>query len=89
MDESTREYQDTRAPTHAVLSAGLNILATVYRQRPLVLWDLEDCSYISQYKISTCAYPEPLCFAILFDPKAEVQLLAAAYHDGEIETLDP
>lgn len=90
IDESTgREHQHARAPTHAAFSPGLNLLAIVYRQRPIVLWDLEDCTYVGQYSKDTHVYPGPLCFAIIFNPKAEVQLVAAAYDDGEIVTFDP
>ncbi len=90
MDESTgREHRHARAPTHAAFSPGLNLLAVVYRQRPIVLWDLEDCSYVGQYNKETNVYPGPLCFALIFNPKAEVQLVAAAYDDGEIVAFDP
>ena len=90
IDESTgREHQHARAPTHAAFSPGLNLLAVVYRQRPIVLWDLEDCSYVGQYNKETNVYPGPLCFALIFNPKAEVQLVAAAYDDGEIVAFDP
>lgn len=90
IDESTgREHRHARAPTHAAFSPGLNLLAVVYRQRPIVLWDLEDCSYVGQYNKDTNVYPGPLCFALIFNPKAEVQLVAAAYDDGEIVAFDP
>lgn len=90
IDESTgREHRHARAPTHAAFSPGLNLLAVVYRQRPIVLWDLEDCSYVGQYNKDTHVYPGPLCFALIFNPKAEVQLVAAAYDDGEIVAFDP
>ena len=90
IDESTgREHQHARAPTHAAFSPGLNLLAIVYRQRPIVLWDLEDCTYVGQYSKDTHVYPGPLCFAVIFNPKAELQLVAAAYDDGEIVTFDP
>ncbi|KAI9705570.1 MAG: hypothetical protein M1836_006326 [Candelina mexicana] len=90
IDESTgREHRHARAPTHAAFSPGLSLLAVVYRQRPIVLWDLEDCSYVGQYNKDTNVYPGPLCFALIFNPKAEVQLVAAAYDDGEIVTFDP
>ena len=90
IDESTgREHLHARAPTQAAFSPGLNLLAVVYRQRPVVLWDLEDCSYVGQYNKETNVYPGPLCFALIFNPKAEVQLVAAAYDDGEIVAFDP
>ena len=90
IDESTgKEHPHPRAPTHAAFSPGLNLLAVVYRQRPIVLWDLEDCTYVGQYSKDTNVYPGPLCFAIIFNPKAEVQLVAAAYDDGEIVAFDP
>ena len=90
IDESSgREHEHARAPTHAAFSPGLNLLAVVYRQRPIVLWDLEDCSYVGQYNKDTNIYPGPLCFALIFNPKAEVQFVAAAYDDGEIVAFDP
>ena len=90
IDESTgREHRHARAPTHAAFSPGLSLLAVVYRQRPIVLWDLEDCSYVCQYNKDTNVFPGPLCLALIFNPKAEVQLVAAAYDDGEIVAFDP
>ena len=90
IDESTgEEHRHARAPTHAALSPGLNLFAVVYRQRPIVLWDLEDTSYIGQYNKDASVYPGHLCFALVFNPKAEVQLVAAAYDDGEIVAFDP
>ena len=90
IDESSgREHQHARVPTHAAFSPGLNLLAVVYRQRPIVLWDLEDCSYVGQYNKDINVYPGPLCFALIFNPKAEVQLVAAAYDDGELVAFDP
>lgn len=90
VDESTGgEHRHARAPTHAAFSPGLSLLAVVYRQRPIVLWDLEDCSYVGQYNKDTNVYPGPLCFALIFNPKAEFQLVAAAYDDGEIVAFDP
>ncbi|KAL8832477.1 MAG: hypothetical protein Q9191_000247 [Dirinaria sp. TL-2023a] len=90
INESTgKEHPHARAPTHAAFSPGLNLLAVVYRQRPIVLWDLEDCSYVGQYNKETNLYPGPQCFALIFNPKAEVQLVAAAYDDGEIVAFDP
>ena len=90
IDESTgKEHPHARAPTHAAFSPGLNLLAVVYRQRPIVLWDLEDCTYVGQYNKDTNVYPGPLCFAIIFNAKAEVQLVAAAFDDGEIVAFDP
>ena len=90
IDELTgREHQHARAPTHATFSPGLNLLAVVYRQRPIVLWDLEDCTYVGQYNKDTNIYPGPLCLALIFNPKAEVQLVAASYDDGEIVAFDP
>lgn len=90
IDELTgTEHRRARAPTHAAFSPGLNLLAVVYRQRPIVLWDLEDCSYVGQYSKDTSVYPGPLCFTLIFNPKAEIQLVAAAYDDGEIVAFDP
>lgn len=90
IDESTgKEHPHARAPTHAAFSPGLNLLAIVYRQRPIVLWDLDDCSYVGQYNKDIIVYPGPLCFALIFNSKAEVQLMAAAYDDGEIVVFDP
>ncbi|CAF9932101.1 hypothetical protein IMSHALPRED_008796 [Imshaugia aleurites] len=90
IDESTgREYRHAGAPAHAAFSPGLNLLAVVYRQRPIVLWDLEDCSYVGQYSRYPNVYSGPLCMALIFNPKAEVQLVAAAYDDGEIVAFDP
>lgn len=90
IDESTgREHHHARAPTHASFSPGLSLLAVVYRQRPIVLWDLEDCTYVGQYNKDTDVYPGPLCLALIFNQKAEVQLVAAAYDDGELEVFDP
>lgn len=64
IDESTgKEHSHARAPTHAAFSPGLNLLAIVYRQRPIVLWDLEDCAYVGQYSKGVNVYPGPLCFA--------------------------
>ena len=78
IDEFTgEEHRHARAPTHAAFSPGLNLFAVVYRQRPIVLWDLEDSSCIGQYSKDTSVYPGPLCFVLIFNPKAEVQLVAA------------
>ncbi len=90
IDESTgREHHHARAPTHASFSPGLSLLAVVYRQRPIVLWDLEDCSYVGQYNKDSDVYPGPLCFALIFNQKAEMQLVAAAYDDGDLVVFDP
>ena len=90
IDESTgEEHRHARVPTHAAFSPGLNLFAVVYRQRPIVLWDLEDSSYIGQYSQGNSVYPGPHCFSIIFNPKAEFQLVAAAYDDGEIVAFDP
>lgn len=90
IDESTgREHQYARVPTHASFSPGLSLLAVAYRQRPIVLWDLEDCTYVGQYNKDTDVYPGPLCLALMFNQKAQVQLVAAAYDDGELVVFDP
>ena len=90
IDESTgKEHRHAQQPSLAVFSPGLNLLAVVYRQRPIVVWYLEDCSCVGQYSKDTSAYLEPLCFAIVFNAKADIQLVAAAYDDGEIVTFDP
>ena len=90
IDESTgREHHHAKTPTHASFSPGLSLLAVVYRQRPIVLWDLEDCTYVGQYNKDTDVYPGPSCFALIFNQKAEVQLVAAAYDDGELMVFDP
>lgn len=90
IDESTgKEHQHARVPTHASFSPGLSLLAVAYRQRPIVLWDLEDCTYVGQYNKDTDVYPGPLCLALIFNPKAQVQLVAAAYDVGELVVFDP
>lgn len=90
IDESTgKEHRYARVPTHASFSPGLSLLAVAYRQRPIVLWDLEDCTYVGQYNKDTVVYPGPLCLALIFNQKAEVQLVAAAYDVGELVVFDP
>lgn len=90
IDEATgREHQHARVATHASFSPGLSLLAVAHQQRPIALWDLEDCTYVGQYNKDTYGYPGPLCLALIFNPKAEVQLVAAAYEDGELVVFDP
>ena len=86
---SQSEYQFRRPPTHAAVSAGLKLLAVAYRQRAVILWDLEDFSYVGQFNKSTATYPGPLIFSIILNPNAEIQLGAAAYDDGDVVVFDP
>lgn len=89
IDEPTGRKLRGRAPTHASFSPGLGLLAVVYRQRPIVFWDLQGCTYVGQYNKDNNVYLGPLCFALMFNQKAEVQLVAAAYDDGELVVFDP
>ena len=90
IDESAgEERRHAQTPSHAAFSPGLNLFAVAYRNRPILLWDLEDCTYVGQYSRYSNVYLQPLCLALIFNPKAEVQLVAAAYDDGEIVAFDP
>lgn len=92
IDESTGyEMNAQRMPLRVEYSPEMDVLAVVYRQRPVVFWDLEDDKanpvYMGSYNKDTEAYPGPLNFAMAFNPV--VQLIAASYDDGDIVVVNP
>lgn len=89
-DESVSPDEYQRPPLTADISAGLNLLAVAYRQRPISLWDLEDGSYVGQFDKSVPGvYPGPLLVSLLFNPNPDINLVAASYHDGDLIVFDP
>ena len=90
IDETTSEEHSHRmTPMHAVFHAGLNLLGVTYRHRPVVFWDVEDGIYVGQYNKQNAAFPGPLLFSLVFHPKSEIALAAAAYDDGDVAVFDP
>ena len=90
IDETTgREHDRKREPLHVVFSKELNLLAVAYRQRPIVIWDLEDFSFLGQYKKGVERFPWPLMFTFIFSPNPDTPLAATSYDDGDIVVFDP
>jgi WD40 repeat protein len=71
-----------------VFSAGLNLLAVGYRARPVGFWDLEDSSYVGQFRRNLDEF-QPAIVALVFNPNLDLSLAAAAYQDGTVLTFDP
>ena len=88
-EDAQADYHYQRPPTFAAISPGLNLLAVAYRQRPITFWDLTDNTFQGQFHKSASSYPWPLIVALLINPKPEIQLVAVAYHGGDIVVLDP
>lgn len=76
--------------THAQFSSEQNLLAIGHRQRAISFWDLEANSFIGQFYVSGAErYPEPLLFALVFNPNPDLSLLAACYQEEYLVVLDP
>ena len=92
IDEQTEQpHPQKRVATHADFCPGLNLLAVGYRQRPVVIWELTDdsCEYVGSYLKNSQAYYGPLLFALRFNPKPELNLLAASFDDGDLVVFNP
>ena len=90
-EETEQQHPQKRVATHADFCPGLNLLAVGYRQRPVVIWELNDvsCEYVGSYSKDFKAHYGPLLFALKFNPKPELALLAASYDDGDLVIFDP
>lgn len=89
-DNKDESMINRRQPTHISLSSELNLLAVAYRHRPISFWDLEDNSWLSHfYKGDPNVYLGPLLVGITINPNPDLELVAAAYQDGDLVVLNP
>jgi WD40 repeat protein len=65
-----------RPPNLTVFSAELNLLALGYRARPVGFWDLEDSSYVGQFRRNLDEFQPPVV-ALVFNPNLDLSLAAA------------
>ncbi|KAI6351616.1 hypothetical protein MCOR25_009820 [Pyricularia grisea] len=81
----------TRTPSKLDISVSHGLLAVAYFGRPIILWDLEEESYIGSCgkKLSNGETSTHAVVALAFSPNPIISLLAVAYLDGELAVLDP
>lgn len=78
-------------PSAISISIPHKMLAVAYNGRPIILWDLESDSfygYTGKRLPSGDISTHPIT-ALAFNPKQDLELLAASYLDGELVILDP
>jgi hypothetical protein len=83
--EGTDLSQHIRPPYKTYLSSELKLLAVVYRNQPVVLWDLENqnrLGYISGQGGQTQVA------ALVFNPDPTQNLLAVSFFHGELSIID-
>jgi hypothetical protein len=93
MFSDTFEYEDRgknyrKPPSLTVISSRHNLLAVIYRSRPISFWDLEEFACCGQFHRTRAEFPMS-AISFVFNPNLEVSLAAAAYHDGAIYVFDP
>lgn len=75
-----------RAPSRAQFSIELNMLALECRGQPIGLWDLGSWSWLGFCRKGLGNVPAAT--ALVFNPVADLNLLAAAYLDGDLVLYD-
>ncbi|TLD31118.1 hypothetical protein PspLS_02866 [Pyricularia sp. CBS 133598] len=81
----------TRTPSKLYISVSHGLLAVAYFGRPIILWDLEDDSYIGSCgkKLSSGETSTHAVVALVLNPSPSISLLAVAYLDGDLAVIDP
>lgn len=87
-EDEKKEHRDRRAPMRADFAIGLGLLGVIYRQRPVIFWDLENHNFVGQFYRSHTKYPQPFVDAFLLNPNPEVNLAAITYQDGKTFVFD-
>ena len=85
-DDEDRHTSIRRQPHRGQISIELGLLAVVYRGRPIMLWDLKEDRLLGHCETD---YEGKKVEALVFNPIAEIGLLAVSFQDGEIVTYDP
>lgn len=93
-DHDTTETN--RTPPHGTpcaltLSTSHKMLAVAYSGQPIMLWDMEEDSYVGSCgkKLSSGETSTHVVVALAFNPNPDIDLLAVAYLDGDLALLDP
>jgi WD40 repeat protein len=88
-EEKWEPWHHKTSPIRADFSPGLGLLGVAYRNRPVSFFDLETCTFRSQYHKTGTIYPEPHIQDFIFNPVQEICLAAVAFQDGDIAVFDP
>lgn len=80
-----------RPPSALSIATAHRMMAVAYSGKPITIWDLEQDAYygscgktLPSGETST----DPIV-ALMFNPNANIELLAASYLDGELVIIDP
>nr|KMM66557.1 hypothetical protein CPAG_02895 [Coccidioides posadasii RMSCC 3488] len=80
------ETKNPNSAWNAQFSPDLNLLTIIYRNRPIILWDvaLRRTSLQIVKRGSDGVYETPNANAVVFHPNLEAHLIAVAYNDGDL-----
>ncbi|KAB5572683.1 NACHT and WD domain protein [Coniochaeta sp. 2T2.1] len=76
--------EQNKAPIGATISPGLELVALVYRNAPVCVWELQTNSFVSWAVDDTPRSPKQ----VLFNPNPEIGLLLVAYDVGQLGLFD-
>ena len=88
-EDTSRRWR--RTPCAFSMSTSHRMLAVAYNGRPIILWDMEDNTYYGECgkKLASGETSTHMVSALVLNPNADIELLAASYLDGDLALLDP
>ncbi len=80
-----------RSPSVVSIAVAHRMMAVAYSCKPITIWDLEQDAYYGSCgkKLPSGETSTHPIVALLFNPNAAIELLAASYLDGELVIIDP
>lgn len=89
LDQTTTQLR--RPPCAISISVSHQMLAVAYSGKPILLWDLAGDMFYGNCgrKLSNGETSTHVISALVFNPNANIGLLAASYLDGQLAILDP
>lgn len=80
-----------RPPSALSISVAHQMMAVAYSGKAITVWDLEQDAYYGSCgkKLPSGETSTHPIVALLFNPNANIELLAASYLDGELVIIDP
>lgn len=80
-----------RPPSAVSIAVTHRMMAVAYSCKPITIWDLEQDAYYGSCgkKLPSGETSTHPIVALLFNPNAAIELLAASYLDGELVIIDP
>ncbi len=88
---NNHQVTPTRPPCAFSISLEHQMMAVAYRGQPIILWDLREDDYygICGKKLPSGAIGPYWVVDLVFNPNVAMELLAAAYQDGDLVLFDP